>query len=440
MRIRRLAVAAAGATTPVLLLLGLSVAVPPVTTAQFSFTPVACSNGPWQPSDPAFAALPGAQALSGSYDGGLYRIEIPGTWNGELVLVAHGYRAETGAQGSTLRVPTDPIRQHLIDGGFAWAASSFRCNGYVPGQALVDTMALRDLFTKLNGGRTPRRTYLTGTSMGGHVTLLGMHEFPTAFDGALAMCASGPALFDYFGAVSAAAEVVTGVKFGHDSLEADIATMATALGRPPNYTDAGRQLASIEILLSGGPRPFAMEGLAPRFIANATTAAPALAGEQDIVFERALTNVDTTYAIDPGLGLSAADLNARVRRKAADPAIRNANGPYREVLPFSGKIQRPVMTMHGTGDLFVPIFLERMLKQAVTAAGRANLLTQRIYRIAGHCGFSEAEEVRAFDDLVAWVRTGAKPAGDNVDGDLSNAGTTFTDPRRPGDPGGMRIR
>ena len=54
--------------------------------------------------------------------------------------------------------------KHLIKGGFAWAASSYRCNGYVPGQGLLDTMALTDLFTKVNNGRAPQRVYLTGTS------------------------------------------------------------------------------------------------------------------------------------------------------------------------------------------------------------------------------------------------------------------------------------
>jgi hypothetical protein len=64
---------------------------------------------------------------------------------------------------------------------------------------------------------------------------------------------------------------------------------------------------------------------------------------------------------------------------------------------------------------------------------------QRIYRIAGHCGFSVAEQVRAFDDLVKWVREGAKPAGDDVMGDLSNAGQMFTEPRREHDPGTIRV-
>jgi hypothetical protein len=95
--------------------------------------------------------------------------------------------------------------------------------------------------------------------------------------------------------------------------------------------------------------------------------------------------------------------------------------------------------MHGTGDLYVPIFLEQTLKRAVAAAGNDRLLVQRVYRIGAHCQFSQPEMIKAFDDLTKWVRQGTKPEGDEVDGDLSNAGLKFTEPLRPGDPGGVRI-
>ena len=74
-------------------------------------------------------------------------------------------------------------------------------------------MLLRAVFAGISGGATPKRTYLTGVSMGGHVTVLGLHQFPTAFDGGLAFCAAGPELFDFFTGVAAAAEVVTGRQF-----------------------------------------------------------------------------------------------------------------------------------------------------------------------------------------------------------------------------------
>jgi dienelactone hydrolase len=401
-------------------------------------TPVPCPTQEWQLGDPTFEALPGAKAFFGKYDGGIYRIEIPDTWNGEFVLYAHGFVSNAGTNGSSLRVGNSPIREHLIKEGYAWAASSYRCNGYVPGQGLLDTMALTDLFTKANGGRAPQRIFLTGTSMGGHVTLLGMHEFPTAFAGGLAMCPAGPELFDFFAATAAAAEVITGVQTKLDTMQADMAKMSELLGKPPDYTEKGRQLASVEIQISGGPRPFAMEGLASggRFLGNISPGA--IAGSTT-PSSRAVMTTQIKYGIEAGLGITADTLNKNARRKPLDPEIRNPMGPYDELVPFDGKLERPTLTMHGTGDLFVPIFLEQSLKKAVVAAGKEPLLTQRVYRIAGHCGFSQPEMIKAFDDLMAWVHKGTKPAGDEVDGDLSNAGMTFTNPLRPNDPGGIRV-
>jgi pimeloyl-ACP methyl ester carboxylesterase len=394
---------------------------------------VSCPAQEWTYADPAFSALPGAKAYFGRYDGGLYRIEIPENWNGELMLSAHGFTTNSGERGSLLRVGEPLFRPHLVERGFAWAASSYRCNGYVPGVGLLDTMALTELVTKFSGGRAPSRVYLTGTSMGGHVTLLGMHEFPTAFAGALAMCPAGPELFDYFTAVGAAAEVVTGFRFTSPATVRDVtARMTTALGTPPEYTERGRQLASVQIELSGGPRPFAMEGLTSRFLQNVSGGA--LAGVSTLQ-NRAVTNQRYTYRIDEALGLTSERLNATVRWKAPDMSVRNTAAPNEELVPFDGQIARPVVTMHGTGDLFVPIHLERALRQAVTAAGHDNLLVQRIYRIPGHCGFNAGEQARSFDDLVRWVHDGVRPQGDNIWDDLRDAGRTFTNPLRDGDPG-----
>ena len=181
-----------------------------------------------------------------------------------------------------------------------------------------------------------------------------------------------------------------------------------------------------------------MEGLASggRFAGNISPAA--LAGSTT-PSNRAVMTTHIKYSIDEQLGLTADALNRAARRKALDPEIRNPMGPYDELVPFDGKLERPTLTMHGTGDLFVPILLEQSLKRAVGASGREALLAQRIYRIAGHCGFSQSEMTRAFDDLTAWVHKGTKPEGDEVYGDLSNAGTKFTDPLRPNDPGGIRV-
>ena len=394
--------------------------------------PVPCPARAWEYGEAAFEALPGARVFFGRYDGGLYRIEVPDDWNGDLFLYAHGFRSTAGVNGGILRVGNAPIREHLIGGGFAWAASSYRCNGYVPGQGLEDTMALLELFEDLVDGSSPERVFLTGTSMGGHVTLLGMHEHPRRFVGGLAMCPAGPGLFDFFAAVGGAAEVITGVQFTRDGLREESARMAGILGRAPRYTPKGRQLASVQIELSGGRRPFAMEGLESRFLANISGAA--LAGSET-PSSRAVDTRGFTYEVEPGLGVSGAELEERARRVEADPGFRGPQGPFEELRPFDGEIERPLLTMHGTGDLFVPIFLQRELKDAVVAAGRENLLVQRVYRIPGHCRFSGREMTRAFDDLVAWVTTGTRPEGDDVSASLEDAGMAFTDPLREGDPG-----
>ena len=399
--------------------------------AASSFAPVPCRDAAWKNGDATFAALSGAKAYFGEYAGGLYRVEIPDKWNGELVLYAHGYAGEGENLG--VQTPLAAWRAHLIDQGFAWAASSYRCNGYVPGIGLQDTMLLSGIFQNVSGGKVPTRTYLTGVSMGGHITNLGMQEFPTAFAGGLSICAAGPGLFDYFAANAAAAEVVTGLKFSSaETSAATLAKMLAVLGTPPNFTAKGLQQASIMINSSGGPRPFAFEGL-PAYFA-ATISGGKLAGEKSLLGSAA-SNENWVYSIDPGIGLSAADLSSQVRRVTGDPAYRSDATPYNELKPFNGKIARPLLTMHGTGDMFVPIFLERDLQAAVEKAANGNLLVQRIYRTGAHCGFSGEETNQAFDDMVAWARGGAKPAGDDIKASLQNAGLKYTNPLRAGDPG-----
>jgi pimeloyl-ACP methyl ester carboxylesterase len=422
--------------------IGAGVSAGPVEIGKTGITPAPCPDQAWEEADSTLTALPGAKVSFGHYEGGTYRIEIPDTWNGELVLWAHGYTANAGAQGSRLRVGVpgvgqgSPLRQHLVAEGFAWAASSYRCNGYVPGRGLLDTMALTDLFTKLNDAKGPSRVYLSGVSMGGHVTLLGLQEFPSTFAGGLALCPSGPGEMDFLTSVAAASEFITGVKVTEATRDQDVARLTAILGKPPDYTDKGRQLASVQVLISGGPRPFAIKGLASRFLDNASIVADPKGRE---IWSRVASNSHVRYAIDEGLGLTADAINTGVRRKLADGEARSERGAYEEAIPFDGRIERPLITVHGSGDLYVPISLEQSLKHAVDAAGKSSLLVQRVVRSPGHCNFSAREQVDAFDALVTWARKGVKPEGDEVLGDLTNAGMRFTNPLRPGDPGTIRV-
>jgi pimeloyl-ACP methyl ester carboxylesterase len=386
--------------------------------------PYPCPTPATEFVDPMFSALPEATAFAGRYDGGMYQIEVPKKWNGELITYQHG--AVTGSQVQ-VRVPD--LRSHWIRGGYAWAASSFRCNSPLAGIGVVDTVLLADLFPRLTGQLAPTRTWAVGGSNGGGGVMLALRYYPTRFAGGFAMCPADMQVVDFRLAVAAAAEVIGDLDF-RDA--AALQRMEQVFGTPANYTVQGRQLASVQIELTGGPRPFAVEGLAERFAANV------VGGVTNSATLAAATNQDTRYRIDRSLGLSADVLNARVRRLAPDLQQRT-NREYHDAMPFDLRMQRPLLTIHGTGDLQVPITLERGFKRAADAAGTSSLLIQRIMRIAGHCRFSEQEQAEAFDDLVTWVVKKVRPEGDDVMRDLASAGRRFTRPIRPGDPGTVKV-
>ncbi len=396
--------------------------------------PVTPVTATYTVADPSFEALPGARVFFGKYAGGGYRIEVPANWNGDVVYFAHGFRGSS----SILTVDAPIIRNYLIERGYAWAASSYTKNGYDPGVAARDTYALRDVFAQKVG--QPVHQYLYGQSMGGHVASYSLEQYPTAYDGALSECGvvAGHEILDYFlswGALAAyfSSTDLTGVTTSANALGARIKdAVLPALGSPGKETAKGQAFADTIENLTGGPRPFFGEGYAAQYNLNFLVLVDAAgnAGPSSA----AADNSRTLYRVDDGLGTTSDQLNREVARIEANPAYRDP-ATYPEFAPETGKIQRPMLTLHGTGDLFVPISQEQSYRKIVDAAGAGDLLVQRAIRRAGHCNFSEQEREQAFDDLVGWVTRGVKPSGDDLSGDLSDIGRAFTTPLEPNDPG-----
>src|SRR5260370_29185663 len=142
-------------------------------------------------------------------DGALYRFLVPSSWNGQLVVYAHGYVSE----GDPIALPNTPIEQAAFQAitsqGFAVAMSSYAENGWAVKNGAQTTHQLRGLFAARVSN--PTWTYLVGTSEGGLITLVLTEGFPGRYDGTLAIFGvaggtplhfqhfgDGRVLFDYF--------------------------------------------------------------------------------------------------------------------------------------------------------------------------------------------------------------------------------------------------
>ena len=107
----------------------------------------------------AFDPIAGIESeqIWGVHKGAGYRMEVPADWNGDLVVWAHGFRGE----GLELTVDNGPIRQYLLENGYAWAASSYSKNAYDVSVGVKDTHAVTMLFNSKVGNR-PQQAHWQG--------------------------------------------------------------------------------------------------------------------------------------------------------------------------------------------------------------------------------------------------------------------------------------
>ncbi len=384
-----------------------------------------------------------AISRSGVLGGASYLIEAPSRWEGGLVVFAHGIQRGPGPGA----VGAPPIGGHILSKGHAWAASGYRARDYQPHLFVEDTNALRELFVR-DVGR-PRWTIIYGQSMGGHIVVASLELHPGLYQGGLAECGlvDGIGIADYLSAYTAAAELISGVPI-LDAPDAEaFAVMlkervVPALGLPGEYTARGRQFDSVVKYLMGADRagndlPMRLQGLRRRYLLNMNYRPRDVENDPN-PGRRAASTAHIRYRIDPGLGLTEDELNARVRRiqPAKDARSPITNPVYAE---RTGRIKVPLLTLHETGDAWVPLSLEQSYRRRTIAAGTDHLLVQRVLRAGGHCGFDGEMREQAFDDLVAWIERGVRPAGEDVlAADLSRIGLRWTGQLHPEDPLALR--
>jgi len=414
-------------------------------------------DGPEWFVDEAQLPFDGLQSLPatqywGTEHGAGYRMEVPDDWNGSLVMWAHGFRGD----GLALTVDNPPLREWLLANGFAWAASSYSANDYNVGVGVADTHRLARLFRKQVA--KPDRVYITGASMGGHVTARSIEQYPNAYDGAMPVCGvlGDYELFDYFLDFNVTAQQLAlgtsrypiedaGTWLGTDVPAIKAGLEAVPGGWPAVLNDTGTQFKQLVELQSGGDRPnfdeawffwnsFPTYASTPgNFLFDLAIGDGTLAGQKGIVAD----NVGTYYQVDldPATSPTEATLNADVVRVAGAERLRNSQA-LKPVPVVTGDISVPVLSLHNLGDLFVPFHNEVVYAQEVADAGNSDLLVQRAIRGVNHCGFTGTELATAMSDLVEWVETGARPAGDEVLDPAAVAapdyGCRFTDFATPG--------
>ncbi|MCU1599486.1 MAG: hypothetical protein JWO22_195 [Frankiales bacterium] len=390
---------------------------------------------------------------TGTLEGAPYKVEVPATWNGTLLLWSHGYRNAAAAppdfaapDRSPDDAPDDATATQLLAQGYALAGSAYASNGWAVQDGVKAGEQLQAWFTT-NVGK-PRRTYVWGASLGGLITELISEKHPEWVTGAAPECGAvagttenldgalaiaylvktliDPSLkiTDYASpaesvaafqkaqkSVVAAAQDVNG---GGTAKVVAIATIARLAAQTKTYDghDAVSQIsAKVEdILTAMGFATFGQQEFATRVGGQGL----------DITgfdFAKSVTSDDrTTVGAYPKGDLDAylAALKAGVRPDV-DPAAR---AKAKEQGETTGRIAHPTITLHDEQDPLVVPQNERVLGDRVFANKAVGNLVQLFTKPpatysdapygAGHCTFTTTEQVGLVTALDHWVRTGAR--------------------------------
>lgn len=389
----------------------------------------------------------GLSALSGEIAGAAWIGQVPDNWNGDLVIYAHGYRGEE----TVLSVDPAPEFEFLVAQGYAWAASSYRRNSYDPGIGVQDTQKLTTMMQELLSERGQLdKTYIVGTSMGGHVTVAAIEKYPSLYQGALPMCGTigDVELFDYFLDYNFGAAAIAGLPPTFSSPDEDWLTTTTSSikaafstnsegawaggraqmqGESSPLTERGEAFKSFVEVGSGGERvTFDLAWLywhgadsTGNFFFNLGATDGTIANRPGLVAQ----NIDMSYQDEYGF-----DIDDQVKRQTATKQNRSSDTSDLPAPIVNGTPGVPVLSIHTTGDLFVPIEMQQIYAQEVMENELSHLLVQRAIRDVGHCSFTDVEIQQSYTDLFNWVETGERPAGDDLLNDMSTPtlGCQFT--------------
>jgi pimeloyl-ACP methyl ester carboxylesterase len=333
----------------------------------------------------------------------------PSTWNGDLVVFAPGYR---NPYESPKDIGGVSAPQQVVDMGYAWATTNFRENGLVVPSTWIDVDLLelvstaKTLLTELTN-RTTKTVYMTGGSQGGLITVLAVERHPEVFNGGgLAVC--GP-IGDYGKQLSYIGDFrVVFDYFFKDPVITDWPVWTQSSTVDAGYWWNGSTQTNVSAAITNNP------SLTSQLLkvtgAPIDSNDPAASTQQTVLgvlrfsfmgTEDAKTKLEGSAFDNEKRRYKGSDndaaLNAGVQRFKADPdALSNLSA-----LQTTGKLSRPLVTMHTTGDEIVPVSQADLYRQKTSKQVSTRKLhdDQRVTRY-GHCNFTEQEILTAFTRLV----------------------------------------
>jgi pimeloyl-ACP methyl ester carboxylesterase len=365
----------------------------------------------------------GTEVVTGEKQGALYAIYVPPSWNGDLVLYAHGW---TDPAAEIYLPSADELGDALnvfLEDGYAFAHSSYSQNGWAVRQGIKETEQLLPLFRKNFG--PPDRVYIFGHSMGGLISVMLAEKHHGKVDGALPICgAVGGAAYSF--------DYIIDLRVLFDAYYPGVLP-GNAI-EIPDWVDPFSDIYFPAFL-----------SVLPGYFVGDYTPDPA-AVEMSFVEQLGLyanNQFELAESIAQGIWIHGAGVNDLVERCGGvpfdntegythpspliyDPPILNETMLNEYVEHYSidqncyaylknwyepnGMLRIPVLSLHESRDPIVPIKHEWDYAAKVAAQGRADLLVQRTKDAWGHCGnFSPFEIKAAFDELVLWVEEGVQP-------------------------------
>jgi pimeloyl-ACP methyl ester carboxylesterase len=371
------------------------------------------------------AHIPLPADLTGTLNGSPYRIRVPANWSGTLLVYCHGTSSGVLEVAPATYPSTSPtLEEHLLSLGYALAGSYYPDSTKDGPQR---TLALTNFFQGHVGN--PRRTIVWGQSLGGVNSLVLIENYPSIYDGAIAIASpdagmaedtDGQLRYDvaYAAAFGWPTEDWGPLEDLRDDLMGNEATLIMPVfqwANPGNY--GNWEFVRLAMKLdyptwwniepTTGLWGYAIEGWKAIAIRSATEKFAGGNGAENIDDFYTLTDEEKSYLST--LGVNADELLAWMNAHTSINARRSARNHLQHYGTPSGKLRRPVISMHGMFDPVAWVTHESAYRELVNASGNGDRLVQIYVNAPGHVSFSFDQLMAALKAMESWLDLGVRP-------------------------------